>query len=294
MIYQWFSEFFCMKDTYLKTKIKKKILLYDLRILYTFLQTLEKSSLHDYRIKNILHYEKEKNRPSENERESRREKEREREGEGLCSVKEARPRIGGLRRREAEGSRRLRRKDTSSLGAKKRNGHSPARWRKVGRSSQPLTGAKETTLRAIADSCPLGRASRERETGLLFPLLSPPRRSSLFPSPRQILFYTLYVPLPRSSPSPLRTGPGKLPRTIFRNGNFSSLGLESNSTRRGIDSLRLDKTPCRVLKIGEGDEQRWSSRWSWNLNNSGKSGGRRGFFFARVESVEVLRSFKSR
>lgn len=24
MIYQWFSEFFCMKDTYLKTKIKKK------------------------------------------------------------------------------------------------------------------------------------------------------------------------------------------------------------------------------------------------------------------------------
>lgn len=84
MIYQWFSEFFCMKDTYLKTKIKKKILLYDLRILYTFLQTLEKSSLHDYRIKNILHYEKEKNRPSENERESRREKEREKErGKGF-------------------------------------------------------------------------------------------------------------------------------------------------------------------------------------------------------------------
>lgn len=38
-------------------------------------------------------------------------------------------------------------KDTFSLGTKKRNGHSPARWRKVGRS-QALTEAKET-LRAI-------------------------------------------------------------------------------------------------------------------------------------------------
>lgn len=42
----------------------------------------------------------------------------------------------------------LRRKDTFSLGTKKRNGRSPARWRKVGRS-QALTEAKET-LRAIA------------------------------------------------------------------------------------------------------------------------------------------------
>lgn len=54
-----------------------------------------------------------------------------------------------------------------SLGAKKRNGHSPARWRKVSRS-QALTGAKET-LRAIGDSCPLGRTSVDRLRHLLPP-----------------------------------------------------------------------------------------------------------------------------
>lgn len=245
MIYQWFSEFFCMKDTYLKTKIKKKILLYDLRILYTFLQTLEKSSLHDYRIKNILHYEKEKNRPSENERESRREKEREREGEGLCSVKEARPRIGGLRRREAEGSRRLRRKDTSSLGAKKRNGHSPARWRKVGRSSQPLTGAKETTLRAIADSCPLGRASRERERPVSFSL-SYPLPVALRSFPRHARFYFILFTFRCPVPPPPPCGP------VPENYRERSFGTETSllsgwsRTARVAGSTRFDSIKLRV------------------------------------------------
>ena len=118
-------------------------------------------------------------------------------GEGaLFGAKESR----SAKRDRQKGRGGPRRKDTSSLGAKKRNGHSPARWRKVGRS-QPLTGAKET-LRAIADSCPLGRgASRDRSPFLsLIPwssILLPLSLSSFLCFSASLLFFsTLYVPLP--------------------------------------------------------------------------------------------------
>lgn len=183
---------------------------------------------------------KKKKKSSKWKRKGELTREREREGRGLCSVKEARPRIGGLRRREAEGSREgSRRKDTSSLGAKKRNGHSPARWRKVGRSSQPLTGAKETTLRAIADSCPLGRASRERETGLLFPLSFFPAARS---SPRHAAFY--FILFTFRCPPPLAADRSrKITENDLSERKLFSLGLEN--TRRGIDSIKLGVTFSR-------------------------------------------------
>jgi len=80
--------------------------------------------------------------------------------------------------------RGIRRKDTFSLGTKKRNGRSPARWRKVG-YSQALTEAKET-LRAIAalaipvhSDVPWLNVVRLPSTGLFSLLLSSLLFSSL-------------------------------------------------------------------------------------------------------------------
>lgn len=103
---------------------------------------------------------------------------------------------GVARQRNARERGGLRRKDTSSLGAKKRNGHSPARWRKVGRS-QPLTGAKET-LRAIADSCPLGRGASRDRSPFSLPL---PLPLLVFLGFFAFLFYSL------RSAAPPRDGP---------------------------------------------------------------------------------------
>lgn len=202
-----------------------------------------KSSLRDYRIKNILDYEKKEKKKEKivevktKGRADERKRERE---EGFVPwrrlVRESVACEDERQKGAREGSRR---KDTSSLGAKKRNGHSPARWRKVGRSSQPLTGAKETTLRAIADSCPLGRASRERETGLLFPLSFFPAARS---SPRHAAFY--FILFTFRCPPPLAADRSrKITENDLSERKLFSLGLEN--TRRGIDSIKLGVTFSR-------------------------------------------------
>ena len=101
-----FRIFFSRKDSPLEREWKKNPTISEF---FTRFSGRGKSSLRDYRIKNILDYEKKekkKKKSSKWKRKGELTREREREGRGLCSVKEARPRIGGLRRREAEGSKR--------------------------------------------------------------------------------------------------------------------------------------------------------------------------------------------
>lgn len=255
IIYRWFLEFFfSRKDSPLEREWKKKNS--TISEFFTRFSGRGKSSLRDYRIKNILDYER---------KEKKKEKIVEVKTKGRADE----------RKREREEDfvpwRRLVREsvaceDERQKGAEKAPDERirPALERKNVTVIRPQG---EEKLAVAASHWPEPRRRRserspipvrldeplERERPVSFSLspFSPPLALPLA-TPHFIL-YSLRSAAPLPS---LRTGPGKLPRTIFRNGNSSLSGWRTHD--------RLDKTRCHVFKgkkvANASTKQRWSSR----------------------------------
>lgn len=236
-----FRIFFSRKDSPLEREWKKNPTISEF---FTRFSGRGKSSLRDYRIKNILDYEKKEKKKEKivevktKGRADERKRERGKRAlfrEGGSSANRWPAKTRGRREQEKAPDERIRpaleRKNVTVIRpqGEEKLAVAASHW------PEPRRRRSERSPIPVRLDEPL---ERERPVSFSLSPFSPPLALPLA-TPHFIL-YSLRSAAPLPS---LRTGPGKLPRTIFRNGKIFSLGLEN--TRRGIDSIKLGVTFSR-------------------------------------------------